>query len=144
MENNMEELAKQLSRLSTQDERIDLLEMALTEHAPTADDTRLPLTLGNVQNFGKSKRNKIAESSVDQILAFGTRYDSHSLLADRIVDRLLNGLLPYEEKWSYPILKLPCANMKPDAHQKCPETGIHACSGCLLVSYCSKVGFYRP
>jgi hypothetical protein len=38
-----------------------------------------------------------------------------------------------------PLLRLPCANVDPAKHLKCPENGTLACSECKLVSYCSKV-----
>jgi hypothetical protein len=139
MDNYLKDLSVQFSRLSTQEERLDLLENALREHSPTAEEIRLPLTLGDAQNHSRKKENTRDENIVKEIYALGTRYGLQSLMVDRVANKMLDGILPDEEKWSSPILKLPCANVNPSLHKKCYETGIHACSGCRLVSYCSNV-----
>jgi hypothetical protein len=38
-----------------------------------------------------------------------------------------------------PLERLPCANAVPEKNWRCQENGTMACSGCKLVSYCSKV-----
>ncbi|KIM76000.1 hypothetical protein PILCRDRAFT_78276 [Piloderma croceum F 1598] len=37
-----------------------------------------------------------------------------------------------------PLSRLPCANVNATKNWKCPNNGTSACSGCRLVSYCSK------
>jgi len=139
MDKYIKDLSAQLSRLTTQEERLDLLENAQNEHGPTADDIRMTLTLGDTQNLARKKADTRNEGIAKGIHALVTRYGLQSLMADRVANKMLDGLLPDEEQWSSPILKLPCANVNPSLHRKCFETGTRACSGCRLVSYCSDV-----
>jgi hypothetical protein len=139
MDKYIKDLSAQFSRLNTQEERLDLLESALNEHYPAAGDIRLPLTLGDPQNLTKIKANTRNESIIKEIHALGDRYGLQSSMADSVANKMLDGILPDEEQWSSPILKLPCANVNPSLHKKCFETGIHACSGCRIASYCSNV-----
>jgi len=139
MDNYTRDLSAKLSRLSTQEERVDLLERAVREDAAAADKVQLPLVLGDPRNSSIKKQYERSESVAEQINALSIRYGLHSLLVDRIASRVLDGLLPNENQWSFPVSRLPCANVKPHAIWKCPKAGVHACSGCLIVSYCSSV-----
>ena len=51
-----------------------------------------------------------------------------------------SGLSPDENPWSYPLEGTPCPNVNSVLRLKCPNPGLYPCSGCRLVSYCSKVG----
>lgn len=78
------------------------------------------------------------ENIIEAAISFGIDEE----LQKKMVDASLQGLSPYENKWSRPIETIPCANVKAEKKWKCDNRGSRTCSGCRLVRYCSEVWPY--
>jgi len=62
---------------------------------------------------------------------------------DTILKQMMNSFAKNQTP-SFPIpQRLPCANVEVEKYKTCDNPGTMACSGCKLVSYCSKVLFFQ-
>jgi hypothetical protein len=141
MEKNKEidELSRRLSKMKTQEERLDLLvEMSLRSQTKPPKTIRLGDPEGHGSNRSRDKKpTPLDNDALAHTLA--KRYDLEIPLAEHLGKKMLEGMLPSEDPWSGPILSMPCANVDPDMHERCSKVGTLACAGCRLVLYCSTV-----
>jgi hypothetical protein len=141
MEKNkeIEELSRRLSKMKTQEERLDLL-----VETSMRSQTKPPKTmmLGDRGGHDSTRSQDKKPNPLDDDLLAHTlakRYDLEVPLAEHLGKKMMERMLPSEDPWSGPIISMPCANVDPDMHERCSKVGTLACAACRLVLYCSTV-----
>lgn len=135
-----------LSALTSKDAQLELLLAAFREQLNTRSKELQPFL-----QLGGDEHQEIQLQSPpdfnDLEYAQGLFSIAKKLgLADEIRKELgsskISGLKEWENSWSKPLDRLPCANVVVLDKYKCPNLGVRACTGCRLVSYCSTVRLY--
>lgn len=123
-------LAKELARLSTDEEKLAAIIKSQSD--------KKPLPISGVRAGGGNTsdplgvREKMASADV---AGFKKLIEQHGLTKAYMESTAKNvgeGILPLE--------RAPCANVQVENRWSCPNEGKLACSRCKLVGYCSKVG----
>lgn len=127
--------------MKTDEEKLALLLKMILESIPprTAGPPATRIT-GQPQPPTKMTSKKTENDMSSMIFDLAAEHNLTSQLMASFSARMLSGpTLPEQDPWAVPITFVPCANVDPDAHERCPEVGTRACSGCRLVLYCSQV-----
>lgn len=136
----MDSLIKRLSQAATKEEKLALLAAKAVTFGPSIQ-TGPPriMTTGQrdyMKDFILDGRDP---NDMELVYALAKKYDLEAELVSEVSAKLLSGILPEEDSWTGPIKFVPCANVYPEIHEKCPNVGTRACANCRLALYCSTV-----
>ncbi|KIM26483.1 hypothetical protein M408DRAFT_330621 [Serendipita vermifera MAFF 305830] len=135
----MKESKEKLSKMTTDEEKLAfLLETMMTLRAsPKAGPPETMMT-GRTQPPTKKTSKKDEKDVSSIVFDLAAEHNLTSQFTASLTERMLSGPLPGEDPWTGPVTFIPCANVDPDLHEKCPKVGTLACANCRLVLYYSQ------
>jgi hypothetical protein len=129
---DIQSLGRLLERSVTIQDKADLLRSFLDDMAKNDSGSHISGTLlPGCQNESDPLRDWASERKQRDLQRL---VETHGL-----EHTLLDWTVPLDMDGNKPLSRLPCANVDAPKNWKCPNDGTSACSGCKLVSYCSKV-----
>jgi hypothetical protein len=128
-------LGRLLERSATIQDKADLFRSFLDDEVKNDSGTHISGTLlPGYQNESDPLRDRASERKQRDIQQLVEKHGLRETYLDWATE---HASLDMDD--NKPLSRLPCANVDAPKNWKCPDDGTLACSGCRLVSYCSKV-----